>query len=515
MFSYQTLGKDLEKIAISQCVGVDTAALDQQSGGDNIRELLLAADRASGEKRVMKTSGLLDHFDAPQKDVMGYFDYSNNHVFPNNQTIAKFAARMSLDLWRTIALILKANWEKETANASPLYDTSNEDSKLLLEILDRAAKENGQTGRIPESSIIESYQSIKSNCPHLSVMPQDRFIAHATEMILNRLHILPNDSVELSAFVGNMDNELESLFKAQARLQEEFWFRKMQWLRLNEQLMELLYEIEGRQVENENTRAQWMARFGKEFIRMQELSEWVNNLRFKIQLKELNPEMSLEQINQKALKRERESELKIKRMEAISKMPPNIYPQDWMQPADLDLMAREERHAKKILRKIWTLVHPDRLEKDPAYKKLTEKQKKTIEDLREEAQRIKVSELGYMPDQVGWNRRSIVTLAQILRKTEKILENAGVDLDADLMVQGGTVEERLESLKRDIERLEIGVQEAQSRLTKVTDDPDVREQRFHLSCPEQHDQIKAGLKEQAGKYGREAEELERRLKGLF
>ena len=73
----------------------------------------------------------------------------------------------------------------------------------------------------------------------------------------------------------------------------------------------------------------------------------------------------------------------------------------------------------------------------------------------------------------------------------------------------------MEWLRSDIEQLDQIISMSKDELTRLLADPETREQRRHLACPEQHAKIKETINNRAREYEEQANRLEKELAVLF
>ena len=173
------------------------------------------------------------------------------------------------------------------------------------------------------------------------------------------------------------------------------------------------------------------------------------------------------------------------------------------------------RECKRVLRELWRLLHPDKLEQNSAYAKLTEEQKKFLDNLGKQILAIKPSELGHPETFWESKHRSLESLQDALAKVKAILEAAGLDVDVGLIPRGESLVEQLEWYEKSIERLEREIDSIKAELKALAEDEDIRRKQSILAQPELHEKVKANLLERADKYREEADKLEAELASLF
>jgi hypothetical protein len=172
-----------------------------------------------------------------------------------------------------------------------------------------------------------------------------------------------------------------------------------------------------------------------------------------------------------------------------------------------------DKQCRKILRRIWVLLHPDRLKEHPAYSRLTERQKRDLEEVWNDALKISSEELSRPEWSFGYSRRAIEFLKESLERAERELQSAGIDTSVSLQVRGETARERIAWYQTETRRLERDLVRALALLTSLRQDPAVQERQRLLNMkPEEQENVKTQIKERMRKYLREAKSLETRLR---
>jgi hypothetical protein len=167
-------------------------------------------------------------------------------------------------------------------------------------------------------------------------------------------------------------------------------------------------------------------------------------------------------------------------------------------------LEKEQEKGKKLARQIAMLIHDDVIRKNEQYDRLTEKQKQELRECFDRTMDVKCSEIGFSPGQVGFQMRSSVELQFILDKIKTILANAGIDINADHIPAGDTLDQKSEWFETQTQLLEAQIFQARQTLAQLLNDPDVRANRNHLACPELYDEIRDGLKRLAETYREES-----------
>ena len=502
--SYTTLGEDL-LAAIEQYKPLtekEASFWPEDENGRRIFKEMLSKDHPKGVRIFGEQE---EEYVFRSEKIDEFWDYEGAHRFPDVDELIRFSIFLYLGFYRCVALILKRQWEVYIAKNSP-------EKNLLHELRSSDVATCKKDFQIEIDKIYEQLEvyemASKADCDFIT------FANLIKEMILCDLHLYPNDSRELQAFSRRMEEEKSVEAEGDAEEKEAFWLAKCEWLESQEELGNQLLEVENARLENENVSHGWMSVFGQDYIHLQEQQRRKTNIERRIHLKEINPDFSLEEIEKQVYEEELRAKQALEELRLKASIPSRHMPKHFFDIPE-DYLRKRDSESKKILRKIWRLIHPDILERNPKYKQLTEKQKEYIYDLRNLLSKIKPSEIGYHQGQIGWNHKSPEYLRDTLATVEKILTNSGIDTDVHMIIEGETLEKKITWLKKDIERLQHGIGDAKSERLQLLNDSIVRDMRRILACPEQYDHYKTELSKQTKLFQEEADSLEKQFIAMF
>lgn len=442
-----------------------------------------------------------------------FWDYEHEHEFPPTRDLVRFGIFMHWPLLRILALTLKGQWEEQLASSAGY--PSGHDHSLRETLSNIAFLEEHRRGFQPDHALIyerlEEHHNIASSVGH-----NEQNIADVIrELVLNRLHLLANESRELAAFMVHIEAERLQVNDGTTDEQSTFWTLKAERFALYEQLGGHLLELDNQKLENEQVRVRWLAVFGDAFLPLEQQYLRLTLLAKQLDLKTILPHLSREELEREARVRLIHGQERLSRLERDIALASHArLPASGGVVDERELGIQRDQN-KRILRKIWLLLHPDILQQNPSYAKLTDDQKQFLVHLQRQLTQFQPSELGFDPSQVGFDHKSGEYLQAKLEQVQRTLNNAGVDLNVELEVRGETLAAKLAWLRADIERLKRGIQEAEEALLEALSDADVRERRCQLGCPEQFQAIKKTICERAEQYRREADELEGTLAALF
>jgi hypothetical protein len=170
---------------------------------------------------------------------------------------------------------------------------------------------------------------------------------------------------------------------------------------------------------------------------------------------------------------------------------------------------------KQVLRDIWRQAHPDAVRNNPAAENLTDRQRRQLDELAAQANTINHGELKYHPDQVGWSMRSLSRLHEIRRRIENIFGSAGLELDAEYIIRGDSLEEKTAWLGTECRRLQEGIEQAKQELVRLCNDTAISQYRLQLARQSRYREIKQFMLDEAARCRREAGRLDTVLKSML
>jgi len=473
-------------------------------GNDHPNSLRLLAEDGWDGKPVGSLSA---------RSAKSYWDYNyTNHVFMPTGDIVRFSVFMHLDLYHSLALALKGDWEDFFAHE---MGWPSGGQKLRTVLRDEDAAQKAKNNFNPDTAVIfelfEAHGEIASQAGY----DPKTFDTLVQEMILNDLHLLPNNSPELQAFIDRTIAQRELLKTGTPEQQEQFWINKCVWLELEDQLGEWLLRLEDRRLENANINGQWLAIFGETELELAQQRCRRELAELRLLLKEADPELDEEALEKQVAEEEEKRRKELENLMIDIITVPTGFGIDVNGGKPIEDAEDYKRKCKAVLRELWRLLHPDKLEQNPAYAKLTEAQKAYLQDLGRCILEIKPEELGYPQNFWESKHRSLESLQEALAKAKAILALAGLDIDVRYVIEGETLVEQLEWLEKAIEHLEREIENVRAELKALMELEDIRGKQAVLACPEQHEKINAELLQRAEKYRKEAEELEAELATLF
>jgi len=445
-------------------------------------------------------------------NILPGLTYQTDHVFPDKEALLRFAGAMDIGFYRTLAIMLKSLWEQNFSCAvkgwnpqggGPLMPVFLNASEREM----RAANFNPDTGELFD--LLEGYKSLVTQAGY----QEADFDTVVQQMILSGLHRVGNNGREISSFTSAETKRIRMFKDISPENQEKFWSVRCQWTQLQNSLDVVLEQIETRRLWNAETKRTYLAVFGKDEVKLQEAIYRHCDLNRRKLLKEANPDINEEQLGELVA---REEELHRKELEDLTFqtfMAP-ILERRLIDNPDInyDLLREYKQRAKMLLRKLAMKIHIDRLQHDPAYKKLTPQQRDELGRMLREAVGISFSELGFLP---GHSMRTVSGLEDALERVDAILRNAGIETRIEMVIQGETPQEQLAWLKRACRSIEQRIESAKAELLVLATDEETKRMQSVLDHPEQHDKMKQAIQGETAEYEKMSDELQIEIMRLF
>ena len=265
----------------------------------------------------------------------------------------------------------------------------------------------------------------------------------------------------------------------------------------------LLLNREDKRLENANTRNKWLAVFGDLFLPLTEAeSKYYAFLRRVQLLNELGPDITPEElfeIEAEQLKKEKEKLRKLKEEYAFAQLPDakGI-------SGTAEQISNYETEALKVLRQIWFLTHDDVINAE----QFTDLQKKQLRGYFGQVMEIRNSEKGL------W-KRSLGVLLDILTSVKSIWENMGLEVRAESIISGDTIQEQNDWLENRIIRLERQIKDLRAEIFDMINDKDIKEKRASMSSPEQIEKIKEQMKNRLEEFEQKITSLKQSIQKQF
>ncbi len=279
MTLYRKLGDDLD--AIIRSFETNPAVTDRQRN----------TWRAEGRKKAITHDMLgCDHKKAlafadgaavgslKKNSARRFWDYAEGHVFPPVEDIIRFCFFMHLDLYRTLALVLKAEWERFFAHEVKGWKAARgmNLTGILLGGNAHAAREALARFQPREDlyslmgGLAVRHAPADDGTTFLEGHTSATFAGLSKEMLIGRYLFLSVESEELARFAAGARREFVLLVEGTEEQQRGYAIEKARWVSLRQELEDIYLLIENQRLRNAHTRREWLALFGKEEIALRE-----------------------------------------------------------------------------------------------------------------------------------------------------------------------------------------------------------------------------------------------------
>jgi len=332
---------------------------------------------------------------------------------------------------------------------------------ILLLLLKHCAESNPNktgVGKWPINLLHEALESgAKIDWPH------ERLQVCITEMTLMALHEVGIDSAELRFY--EQEKEKAGALERAASEDVKCRYDRLHdhWLKMQAGLGEGLLFRENALVRREALRQEFMRRFGVEYLAERQQQMQVEVLQLKLSLLQESPDLTEDELEQLSAETVRRLRAQLDRDQRT--LGTAFQPQNTVEPgattADIEKL-------KTTLKRLWMLLHPDRLQ----HASLTDLQRGELAGIWDHCQSIKSSDIAGAS--VGKLFRSQHELERHLERAQRILSQAGIDIDTGLVVVGETLEERIEWLESAIAALTRELHVLHQELRVWRDDPELQ-----------------------------------------
>ena len=448
----------------------------------------------------------------PQVDsVLEYLRGKGSMALLSPPDLIRFALSCNLDFHRMLALVVKGEWEWYVSRRLPagksIEDVISEGLSSVRELssgfnpaMDKGPAENGIY------QLFESHGGLASRNGYDEKDLRD-FVKH---MILADVHLFAGQSPELVTFIATEEARRNLLKGASADEAEEFWKQKRIWIELENEVEGLLLKLEEQTLRNRKSQREWMSVFGRIYIPLLESEYLHTSLTYRIDRKSDDPDLTmgeLDELDDENRRIEKEHLARLKK-NAIS-IRKNL-PGPGGIPLDHEEMEEYEQECKKLLRKIWRLTHPDRIDQE----KFTPEQKKKLRAYFEEA--VPFQEGGHLDDEeIALSMRSLAALKDLLARVEAVWKSMGLDCNEQSVIQGETLAQQCVWLDSRIKNLEEEAGQIRVELMAAANDPEFREMDACLTSAEQIAIISEEMNAKLDWYNERNRLMEQRLAELF
>ena len=423
----------------------------------------------------------------------------------SEKDLLQLAQKLDLGLERTAVLLIKHRWQD--------FAGKRERGAMHQEVNISADKRDFDPDPAGLFDLLQEYDGL----PSANGYSQEDFRDLVRTAVLNDIHMVSVRSKECEHFVEGIRVGRKVLLEANVEVRERLCEVRSRWVLRCEKHGDLLLSLANQELANARVNQEFMLTYGSTYTELEELAHTANSLRTRIRLKESNPDLTATKLDELMSEQAEQERLELEELRSWAVLIPPINPAG----AELSAERVEEYRskAKAALRRLWLLLHPDRLQAQrPAdYAKLSSKQRGRLDDIWNEIMKVRLSELAFAPGQLGYAQRSLERILQAEREAKAILQDIpGIDLDARYQVQGATVEERIQWYETECHLLDEDITNVRAQLKALIDSPDIQERRATVALPPEHqDEIRQQMKEQIERFREIVGALQERLNDLM
>lgn len=389
---------------------------------------------------------------------------------------------------------------------------------VLKGVQERVLCSADNPANVPDARRIFSLLETHGNLATEGGYTEETFGELLREMLVSEHYRLSIHSNGFFAFVRRTKAGVELLGAATPEQQSKYHAAKQAWLEHLESLGELLAFIERQRKANARVDQQFLDKFRDVYFPLREAANRVRLLQRKIEAKEANLDLTMEALEQQVSEDEdlKAAQQELDRLRTLApsmNLEPTNGDGDFLSPDEVNEILQAY---KSTLIELWMMLHPDRLQHHPSYAGLTETQKDQLAALWLRLSSIRPQELASSPNHLEYTLRQRAFLVRIRREAEAILSLAGIDVDANLIVQGNTLEEQIEWFEQQAEFLQWDLDHARADLKVLMEASEVQERAAILAMSAgQQEDLKKEMTEKAQQHEQQAERLQSQLDKMF
>jgi hypothetical protein len=198
-----------------------------------------------------------------QRTAESFWDYNDNHVFPDSQSLARIGEFFHLDLYRTLIMILKGQWEQYFGHQVMEYRVNLEkylgdilflsDEKVVLAALKKFCCDS--------QSLFDLLELTGAKASKIGYN-RKTFESLVYTLISGRYFFMAIESTEVKAFAVNERKQLRVIKSGTKEEREEYETLHLEYAHKQNRLDELSMELEGFRLKNEETGREYLVEFG-------------------------------------------------------------------------------------------------------------------------------------------------------------------------------------------------------------------------------------------------------------
>ncbi|HOF02240.1 MAG TPA: hypothetical protein PK385_12730 [Spirochaetota bacterium] len=434
-------------------------------------------------------------------------------ILPPDRDIIRISCFFGLSFIRANILILKAQFEKY---CSVLGDRRGiegyEDSaNILCELIDNynlckelATNFNpGMNKRLPEDKLFEIFEE-HNNWATKEKYDYDKYKLLLQTMIITGIFLYPINGPEVNKFELNQNKEVEILSKANKSLEEEFWIKKLEYIQIQRDLENELYELENYRLRNKNIEAKFLKKYGELFYNLKSIKVERDIITLMIEIKQAAPEITLSESREKLQEKIQSLDTNLQDIRHNVAISWYIDNNPFVTAVDSTEFEENKKEIKNLLRETWKLTHPDKLNK----LSFSKKQKEKLRGLYEESVKIRDVEIGATV--ISKNK-----LIDILNSIKDIYKAMGLDIIDEMSIQGDTIEEQMIWLEEKIKNIEKDISKIKNERLLLNQDKVIKEYSAIINNDETGKKFEEDANEQIKILTLEIEELKKQYEKLY
>lgn len=427
---------------------------------------------------------------------------------PDAGSLVRLGAAAGLEFHRVLALLLKRAWENVCPQTFGGGDAQRAGADIDLRLLKKRFA--------PDCDALFDALEQGGYVPHAAAYDPASLHDTVREMVLLDLHVLAADGPELRAFAERNRRARSLLQECPLDVEQALRAARHDWLVLQEELSERLLYLERCRLANERLALEWLAQFGAASLALTEAAARLESLQRRIEVKLARPALTREELDRVVGEAEAAGRLQRNRLRqrlALATTARHHAAGTRMSAADV---AEYRRQSKQALREIWLLIHPDKLTRHAQYARLTAQQRDLLAESWHRAMAVRDEEIACEPGCLGHDFRSLTVLLDIVATVRAILDNAGIDTDVGLIVQGDTADEQLAWLRNSTGRLVQELDGVQAELIVLLNDPERMQRTALLEAPAaKQEDVRGEMASRAASLGEQADRALAYLDRLF
>lgn len=517
-----TLNEDLDTLLQNWPANVHITAAQQKRwpASKPLQHKQLGMDEPECLRLLVEEGGDGESVFSVKERTTAAFFWNSDHRWPGDNDLIRAGRFFHLELERTLALVLKGQWERffevesriDMEGKTKRKWASRFQSLPLLEALKTFVAEacqlslefNPGLGRGADATgLFELFESLNGYASHAGY-DGNNFKTLIHEMIMGYMHLFGINSPELLDFTAKKRKERELLKQASHSEQDDFWRAKLVWLASRRELENWLLTLENERLKAANLNQKWLAHFGELYQQVMETQYQVISLQRRIEFKQADPGLAitdLSRLEQQVLQQEHAQLEALRQDIAMAKLVQLLGHNGTA--VDPETLADYDKKSKRILLEIHRYTHPDRWPKG-----FTEKQQQDLLAFFQEARKIVHAELGL-------DRRSYEKLLEIREHVKAIWDTIGLEIDARQIIRGETLSEQRAWLESEITRLEQEAIAVRNEMLTLGHNPDLQEKKAALASADTIAQLQRSMEEKLAEYQKQIKLLEQRLADLF